>query len=68
MSSPGMWQPTRKDGKNWEVSYSGMRNGEVFMQSRCFRVRANARRFIRESKKLFSDNNMDVTFILIKIN
>ena len=46
MSSPGMWMPKQKDGKNWIVSYSGIANGEAFNQDRKFRVREDARDFV----------------------
>jgi hypothetical protein len=43
----GMWQPTRKDGKNWIVDYSGTVDGKEFTQHRKFRIRADAVDFKR---------------------
>jgi len=54
MNGPGMWMPKQKDGKNWEVSYSGLYEGKPFATSRKFRVKANALDFIKASKKTFA--------------
>ena len=64
MSGPGMWMPKQKEGKNWEVIYSGKINGEDFSQSRKFRIRADAQDFINDSKPLFARDERvsDVSF------
>tara|TARA_R110000803_G_scaffold179230_2_gene241634 strand:+ start:355 stop:585 length:231 start_codon:yes stop_codon:yes gene_type:complete len=47
----GMWQPRRKDGKNWEVLVSYNIDGESVGESKRFRVQKEARHFIAEMKR-----------------
>lgn len=68
MSKLGMWQPTKKDGKNWKVIYCGIHEGKPFNQTRTFRIRENARRFIKDAKNTFLlAGNDSVTFEIKKI-
>jgi len=63
----GMWQPKRKDGKNWKVSYSGTYNGKPFEQTRSFRIKADATQFIKTAKSTFKKaENAEIKFISIE--
>lgn len=55
-AGPGMWMPKQKDGKNWIVEYEVTVSGKVHNQSRKFRVKSDAQRFITSSKKTFKDD------------
>jgi hypothetical protein len=52
----GMWQPKRKDGKNWRVDYTITLDGEDHTQTRKFRVRADATDFVRNAKHTLKQN------------
>lgn len=56
MNGPGMWMPTRQDGKNWIVNYTvTLEDGTTHDQHRKFRVRADAYEFISRTKELIAD-------------
>ena len=55
MSYPGMWMPTKKDGKNWEVTFSitVLHSGErIENRTKGFRVRKNALSWINDIKSV----------------
>jgi hypothetical protein len=54
MNGPGMWMPTRKDGKNWIVNYTITLAGVVHEQHRKFRVREDAEWFVKDAKRSLS--------------
>lgn len=56
MNGPGMWMPKQKDGKNWQVDYTAIHDGELVEQSRKFRVRDDALEFIKYAKGVFANN------------
>jgi hypothetical protein len=61
MRGPGMWMPKQKDGKNWIVNYTITKaDGTVGQQSRKFRVRDDAHRFINRAKELRDDPRTDI--------
>jgi len=42
MNGPGKWMPKQKDGKNWQVDFTCIENGEQYTVSKRFRVRQDA--------------------------